>query len=260
MNKSNAPNSIEHLIRAMESNIRYDGRKKDEFRNIEIETDITSTGEGSARVKVGECEVIAGVKLSIGTPYSDSPDQGVLMVGCELIPMAHPSLESGPPSIKAIEIGRVIDRGIRESHSIDTKQLCIEPGEKVWIVSVDIVPLNYDGNLIDIGSIAAIAALKATKFPKIEDGKVNYKKLTENKLDIKEFPIAVTVCKVGTNLFLDPTFEEEDNIQSRITITSLDSERICSLQKGGADSFSLEELYVAFDMAAKAGEEIRKQI
>lgn len=260
MNKQNTPNSEEHLIRSLEADIRYDGRKKDEFRNLEIETNITTTGEGSARVKLGDCEVIAGVKLSLGTPYSDSPDQGVLMVGCELMPMAHPSLESGPPSITAIEISRVIDRGIREGHAIDTKQLCIEAGEKVWIVSVDIVPLNHDGNLIDIGSIAAMAALKTTRFPEIKDGKADYKKLSDKKIDINETPIAITVCKVGNQLFIDPTKEEEDNIQARITVTSLDSDRICSLQKGGANSFSIEEIGQAFDIATKASEELRKQI
>ena len=256
----NAPNSKEHIIKALEADIRYDGRKKDEFRNVEIETNMISTGEGSARVKVGDCEVIAGVKLSIGKPYSDSPDEGVLMVGCELIPMAHPSLESGPPSITAIEIGRVIDRGIREGHCMDVKQLCIEPGEKVWMVSVDVVPINHDGNLIDVGGLAAMAALKATRFPEIEDGKVNYKKLTDKKLDIEEYPIPVTICKIGDHLIVDPTKIEEDNVEARITVTSLDSDRVCSLQKGGPKSFSIEELGIAFDMAAKAGEDLRKNL
>lgn len=256
----NAPNSKEHILKALEADIRYDGRKKDEFRNVEIETDIACTGEGSARVKIGDCEVIAGVKLSLGTPYSDSPDEGVLMVGCELIPMAHPSLESGPPSITAIEIGRVIDRGIREGHCIDAKQLCVEPGEKVWIVSVDVVPLNHDGNIIDVGGLAAMAAIKATRFPEIKDGKVNYKKLTDKKLEINEYPIPVTICKIGDQLFVDPNKVEEEAIEARITVTSLDGERICSLQKGGEESFSTEELGIAFDMAAKAGEELRGKL
>lgn len=256
----NAPNSKEHIVKALEAEIRYDGRKKEEFRNIEIETDITVTGEGSARVKVGDCEVIAGVKLSLGAPYSDSPDEGVLMVGCELIPMAHSSIENGPPSIDAIEIGRVIDRGIREGHCIDPKQLCVEPGEKVWIVSVDIVPLNHDGNLIDIGGLAAMAAIKATRFPEIEDGKVNYKKLTDKKLDINETPIPVTVCKIGNQLFVDPTKVEEEAIEARVTVTCLDDQRICSLQKGGDDSFTIEELGNAFDIAAKVSDELRKNL
>lgn len=256
----NAPNSKEHIIKALEAEIRYDGRKKEEFRKIEIETDVAITGEGSARVKVGDCEVIAGVKLSVGTPYSDSPDEGVLMVGCELIPMAHPSLENGPPSIESIEIGRVIDRGIREGHCIDPKQLCIEAGEKVWIVSVDVVPLNHDGNLIDVGGLAAMAAIKATRFPEIENGVVNYKKLTDKKLEINEYPIPVTVCKIGDQLFIDPTKVEEEAIEARVTITSLDENRICSLQKGGDKSFSIEELGQAFDIASKAATELRKSL
>ena len=257
----NAPNSKEHIIKALEADIRYDGRKKEQFRDIEIETEITVTGEGSARVKVGDCEVIAGVKLSLGTPYSDSPDEGVLMVGCELLPMSHPSIEMGPPGIDAIEIGRVIDRGIREGHCIDPKQLCVEPGEKVWIVSVDVVPLNHDGNIIDVGGLAAMAAIKSTRFPAIDDnGKVNYKELTDKKIDINEVPVPVTVCKIGDQLFVDPTKVEEDAIEARITVTCLDDQRICSLQKGGPDSFSIEELGTAFDIASKTSEELRKNL
>ena len=33
----------------------------------------------------------------------------------ELLPMAFPTFESGPPSEQAIEYSRVVDRGIRES-------------------------------------------------------------------------------------------------------------------------------------------------
>ena len=259
--QQNTPNSVEHLLKALKANIRYDGRKKDEFREVTIETSITSTAEGSAKVTCGDTTVIAGVKLSIGTPYSDSPDEGVLMVGCELLPVAHKTIESGPPSINAIEIGRVIDRGIRESHSFDTKQLCIEKGAKVWIVSVDVVPLNHDGNLIDLGSLAALAALKATRFPKIdEDGKVDYHELTDKGLEMTKQPMPVTVCKVGGELFVDPLKEEEDLIEARITISSLDNEYICSLQKGGDSTFTTEELATAFDMAVKAGGDLRKKL
>lgn len=257
---NNRPNSKGHLIKALQADVRYDGRKKEDFRDISIEVDVTSTGEGSAIVKAGDCEVMAGVKLSLGTPYADSPDEGVLMVGCELLPMAHGSIEMGPPGIDAIEIGRVIDRGIRESHAIDVKQLCIEKGEKVWMVSVDIVPINHNGNLIDLGSLAALAALKATKFPPIVDGKVDYKEKTDKGLEIAKQPIPVTVCKVGNELFVDPSFDEEQLVEARITITSLDEEKICSLQKGGDHSFNTEELATAFDLAVKVGAQLRSKL
>ncbi|MFP4523206.1 MAG: RNA-binding protein [Candidatus Woesearchaeota archaeon] len=255
------PGSVGHVHRALESDVRYDGRAREQFRDVSIETSVTSTAEGSAIVTAGDCKVMAGVKLSLGTPYPDSPDEGVLMVSCELLPMAHNSIEMGPPRIDAIEIGRVIDRGIRESHAFDTKQLCIEKGEKVWIVSVDIVPLNHDGNIIDLGAIAALAALKATKFPQVnEDGNVDYKSLSKNSLVLEKEPIPVTVCKVRDQIFIDPSKEEEDAIEARVTVTCLDEENICSLQKGGDESFSVEELDDAFTLALKTSAELRKKL
>lgn len=260
-NNDYIPGSTGHVHKALEADVRYDGRAKEQFRDLTIETSVTSTAEGSAIVTAGNCKVMAGVKLSVGTPYSDSPDEGVLMVGCELLPMAHSSIEVGPPRIDAIEIGRVIDRGIRESHAFDAKQLCIESGEKVWIVSVDIVPLNHDGNIIDLGAIAALAALKATKFPEIkEDGNVNYKKLSDKPLVLEKEPIPITVCKVRDQIFIDPSKTEEDAIEARVTVTCLDDEHICSLQKGGEEPFSVEELDKAFTLALKTSAELRKQL
>ena len=144
---------------------RMDGRKLDEFRKIEIETDVIHNAEGSARVKVGKSEVIAGIKMGTGEPFPDRADEGVLMTGAELSPLASAKFETGPPSEEAIELARVVDRGIRESHMIDLKKLCIKKGEKVWMVFVDMQIINHDGNLIDCASIAAVAALSNAKMP-----------------------------------------------------------------------------------------------
>ena len=113
----------EHINNSLKEDVRLDGRKKEEFRKIEIETGVIKTAEGSARVKCGNTEVIAGVKLDVGEPFPDIPDEGVLMVGAELLPLSNPEFESGPPSTESIEVARVIDRGIRESQAIDTKKL-----------------------------------------------------------------------------------------------------------------------------------------
>lgn len=259
--ENTAPNNANHLVEALKADIRYDDRKKNDIRNITIETDVIKTAEGSARITAGNTEILVGVKLSLGTPYADRPDEGVLMVGCELLPIAHPSIESGPPSINAIEIGRVIDRGIRESGAIDTKSLCITPGEKVWIVSVDITPLNHDGNLIDIGSLGAIAALKTTKFPEIkEDGSVDYKHPTDKGLTLVKEPIPVTVSKIKDQLFVDATFEEEKLIESRLTISVLADDKLCSLQKGGEVGMTLDEVKTCFDIAINTAKEFRKKL
>src|SRR3989338_6019489 len=110
---------------------REDGRKPFDYRDIKIETGIIARANGSARVLIGKTEVLVGVKLDVGVPFPDSPESGVLMVNAELLPLASPSFEFGPPSKDSIELSRVIDRGIRECHAIDLDKLCIKPEEKV---------------------------------------------------------------------------------------------------------------------------------
>jgi exosome complex component RRP42 len=139
-----------HFIgRLIENDRRIDGRGFDDIREISIEPNfVDRKAEGSARVKLGNTDVLCGVKLNVGTPYPDNPDSGVMSTGAELVPIASPNFEMGRPGEDAIELARVVDRGIRESGMIDFGKLCIEPGEAVWMVSIDLHVLNHDGNLL----------------------------------------------------------------------------------------------------------------
>jgi exosome complex component RRP42 len=250
-----------HLIKSLNEDIRIDKRKKSEWRDVEIETGIIKTAEGSARVKFGNSEVIAGIKLSVGEPYPDSPEEGALMVNTELLPLSDPEFETGPPRIDAIENARVIDRGIRESGAIDTKKLCIEKGEKVWIVSVDIAPINNDGNLIDIGGLAAVAALKDTKFPKLDkDNNVDYDEMSKKKLEIKETPIPVTVLKIGNNFIVDPKKDEEEFMDARLTVTFIKKGKMCAMQKGGDNALTEEDVIKMIDLAEEKYLELSKKL
>lgn len=250
----------QHMLKFLAKGIRFDGRKTDEYRKIEVETGKLSTAEGSARVKIGDSEVIAGVKLQIEKPFSDRPDEGMLMVNAELLPLSNPDFEPGPPSSFAIELARVTDRGIRESEAIDLKQLCIEPGEKVWGVMVDICTINADGNLFDAASLAAMLAIKDAKFPALEDGQVNYKEKTDKPLPFNKFPLGVTVSKVGEHLIIDPTFEEESAVDARLTVVSTEDGRLCALQKGGEQGLKVEEIKEMIDLALLKVQELRKYL
>ena len=232
----------EHTLKFMDKELREDGRKLLEYRKpIKVEYGISPrSAEGSAKVTIGETVVVAGVKFEVGKPFPDSQDQGVLMVGVELIPMSNPEFESGPPSIEAIEISRVVDRAIRESHCMDMKKLCIKKGEKVWNILVDIYPLNDDGNLFDAASLAAIAALKDAKFPEYDTKTecVIYATRTKTPLPLKEIPIEVTVVKIKGKFLVDPTIEEWKCIDARLTVGTMENGTICAMQKGGSKSLS----------------------
>ncbi|MBW2990688.1 exosome complex protein Rrp42 [Candidatus Woesearchaeota archaeon] len=249
-----------HINEALKKGIRLDGRKKEEFRKIEIQTGVVATAEGSARVKCGDTEVIAGIKLDLGEPYPDSPDDGVMMVGSEMLPLSNPEFEGGPPRIDAIEVARVIDRGIREGKTINTKKLCIKKGELVWMVLIDVLPLIHDGNLIDLGGIAALAALKDAKMLEVKHDKPVFGKRTKHELPITSMPIPITVLKIGDNLIVDPTDAEEKVLDARLTVSVLEDNTLCAMQKGGDASLSVKDINGMIELAIKKSIEARKKL
>ena len=148
------PSLLRQELAALAANDqRIDGRGRWDSRDITLETDCLYNAEGSAKVTWGDTIIYAGVKFEIRTPWPDRPAQGSLMCGAELRPVAGRKYEPGPPSPQSIELGRVVDRGIRESGCIDMDSLCIIPGEKVLGVMIDIHVLSDKGNIFDGVSI-----------------------------------------------------------------------------------------------------------
>ena len=245
----------DHMMKLIAEGKRLDGRSVTDVRDIQIVTDVIESADGSARIKMGKTEVIAGVKIIPGTPFPDTPNIGVLTTGAELIPMAHPTFESGPPGEDAIELARVVDRGIRESGMVDVEALCIVPGEEVWMCFVDIYALDYDGNLFDAANLAAVCALKSATIPGEQ-----YRKGENKPLPITCTPISITEVKIGNTLIVDPNFDEEQISTARLTVTTDDVGNFRAMQKGGRGSITLDELSLCLDRAVEKGAEIRKII
>jgi exosome complex component RRP42 len=242
---------------------RVDGRAADELRKITIETNIVNSAEGSARVTIGDTIVIAGVKMGVGTPFPDTPNEGVLMVSGEFVPLADADFESGPPKEEPVELSRVVDRAIRESKAIDVKNLVITAGEKVWMAYVDIDIIDNGGNLIDAAGIAAVAALSTVKFPELDkENNIVYGKKTDKKLPLDGTPLSTTFVKIGNSIFLDPTKEEYLASDARMTIGTIDKEelKLCSMQKNGEGGFTVDEIHNMIEIAEKKSEEIRKMV
>jgi len=246
---------------------RFDSRELLEHRDIEIEIGVSKNAEGSARVRLGETEVIAGIKLGVGAPYPDHEEEGTMITTMELLPLSSERFEYGPPRINAIEMARVVDRGIRESGFIDFKKLCIKKGEKVWTVFVDIYSINNRGNLLDASCLAAVAALLTAKMPKYDEKleRVKYGELTSKKIPLtKVVPITLTFHKIGNNLLIDPVLEEEDASEVRLTLTLTQNDKkeviINAAQKGNEGTFTEEELSKILDLAEKTYKKLEKEV
>jgi exosome complex component RRP42 len=240
---------------------RLDGRGLTDYREIKVEQGIIEKAEGSARVLLGKTEVMVGTKIETGEPFSDTPNEGVLTVNAELVPLASPTFEAGPPDENSIELARIVDRGIRESKAIDLEKLCIEPGKKVFVVFVDVYVLNHDGNLIDASALAAVAALLNTKMPnyEVEEGEVKIKP-GFTPLPIRRHPVTVTFAKISDKLLLDPWLEEEQVMDARLSMAIDDDDNICAIQKGGSGYFTPKQVLEAASIAKEKAEELRKKL
>ena len=245
----------EHIYRMAAQGKRADGRARDEPRKLVVQKAYVSTAEGSARVQLGKTDVLVGVKMSVGAPYADTPNSGVLSTTAELIPLASPTFEAGPPGPAAVELARVVDRGIRETKTVDMGKLCVVPKEKVWVMFIDIHILDYDGNLFDASSYGAIAALSNTTVPASAVG------LGDNyRLPIEHWPISVTSAKIRDVIVVDPNLDEERVADARLTVATDENGDIRAMQKGLKGSFSYDEVRHIISTARRLGKGIREII
>ena len=239
---------VEHLRKqqmwdSISKGKRLDGRALDEIRPIEIEVGLIKKANGSARVKIGNSEVVAGVKVETGEPFEGLENKGALILSAEVLPTASPYIEPGPPDEETVELARVVDRGIRESEMLDLSKLALIPGEIVYVIFVDCSVINADGNLFDATSYAAVSALMNSKLPvfEIRDRKAVDTGEKQNP-PLTTVPVSITAVRIGESVILDPTAEEEACMDARITITTNSDQNFAAVQKGSTGAFTVEQL------------------
>uniref|UniRef100_A0A1D1YK24 Protein ECERIFERUM 7 n=1 Tax=Anthurium amnicola TaxID=1678845 RepID=A0A1D1YK24_9ARAE len=199
--------------------------------------------DGRSEVQLGQTRVMAYVTSRLVQPHRDRPNEGTLSIFTEFSPMADPSFEIGRPGELAIELGRIIDRGLRESWAVDWESLCIVGGRFVWAIRVDLHILDNGGNLIDAANTAALVALFTFRQPECTIGGEDGQEVTLYPPEVREplpliihhLPIAVTfaIFHEGNNLVIDPTYREEAVMGGRITVTINSNGDVCAIQKAG---------------------------
>jgi exosome complex component RRP42 len=251
----------QQMLEALSRGKRLDGRNFESYRDLEIEVGIIDKANGSAKVKLGNTEVLAGVKVETGEPFEGLENKGALIMSAEVLPTASSHVEPGPPDEEAIELSRVVDRGIRESQMLDLSKLALIPGKIVYTIFVDCSIINSDGNLLDATSYAVVAALLTSKFPvfEVQNDKVVD---TGNVMPppLTTIPISVTAVRIGDSVLLDPTMEEEACMDARITITTQSDGSLVAIQKGYTGPFTINQILQAVETARNKGEENRSKI
>ncbi len=254
----------DYIVSNLKKEERIDNRDLWEYRKFQVKSDTIASAEGSADVSLGDTRIITGLKYDVGVPFPDLPDEGVCTVMAELLPLASPLFERGPPDEQSIELARVVDRGIRHADCVQTKKLCIKEKEAVYILFVDMYVINYGGNLIDAGGVSALSTLISAHIP---EGIWNEEKhetewtgkyLTGKSL-VKELPLILTYGKIEDIVFLDPNLPEELVCDGKISI-SVTEDKITSIQKSGAATFTIDEIKMLGSKSLEIGKKLRKEL
>ncbi|MFS8005212.1 putative ribosomal protein S5 domain 2-type [Helianthus anomalus] len=255
-------NEKKFIESALLSDIRVDGRRPFDYRNLTIRF---GSEDGSAEVQLGQTQVLGFVTGQLSQPYRDRPNEGSFAIYTEFSPMADPSFEPGRPGETAIELGRIVDRGLRESRAVDTESLCVIAGKLVWSIRIDLHIIDNGGNLVDAANIAALAALSTFRRPECTLGGEDGQELIVHPPDEREplslilhhFPVAVTFGFIGkeNTVVIDPTHYEEAVMGGSMTATLNINGDVCAIQKAGGDAVSQTVIMQCLRIASvKAGD------
>ncbi|KAL3726245.1 hypothetical protein ACJRO7_031172 [Eucalyptus globulus] len=260
-------NEKKFIESALVSGLRVDGRNLYDYRKLSINF---GKEDGSAEVHLGQTRVMGIATSQLVQPYRDRPNEGTLSIFTEFSPMADPSFEPGRPGEFAVELGRVIDRGLRESRAVDTESLCVLAGKLVWAIRIDLHILDNGGNLVDAANVAALAALSTFRRPECSLGGENGQEVIVHPPEAREplpliihhLPIAVTFAFFSdeSTLVVDPTHQEEAVMAGRMTATLNTNGDICAIQKAGGEGVPQSVIMHCLRIAATKAADITVKI
>ncbi|KAJ1676956.1 hypothetical protein EV182_007178 [Spiromyces aspiralis] len=246
-----SPAERDYITKGVEKNIRSDGRTRSDWRDIQLRTSLVSQANGSARCRLGNLgfgtDILVGVKAEIGQWVPGEPeDTGRIVCNVECSPSAMQEFEGRGADEINLELSQMLDRFLNgSSGGIDFKQLCIIPKQAYWVLYVDALVLDYDGNLTDALFMTTRAALSDTRLPKVvvesitdDDGVVQQEFEIVDDPDASEpvrgshnIPVTVTLYQVGRQYIVDAGLQEELCTRAKLTVAVNRHGELCGIQK-----------------------------
>ncbi|PQE08196.1 exosome complex exonuclease RRP45 protein [Rutstroemia sp. NJR-2017a WRK4] len=255
-------NEKQFFAKALNQELRLDGRALDQFRKFELEF---GDEYGVADVRLGKTRVLTNITAEVTTPFPDRPFDGIFTITTELSPMASPAFETNRPTESEVLLSRLLEKTLRRSSALDTESLCLIAGQKCWSVRVDVHILSHDGNLIDASCIAIIAALRHFRKPdtSTEGEAVTVYTLAEREpvpLSLLHFPLCVTFSFYGKldeqATLVDTTLLEEQMREGSCTISMNRHGEICQIAKLGGISVDAVALLNCTNIALEKVKEL----
>jgi len=248
------------IISGVEEDFRTDGRSCEDYRILNVQTQVISTTNGSAQVKLAGTNVLVGVKAVIEEPLPTAREEGRFEFFVDCSANASPVFEGRGGDNLALDIKGAMTRTFCEG-TLDLRSLCIIPGKTCWVLYIDALILECGGNLFDAISIAVKAALCDTRIPDLtvigegaeRDIEVSDDPYDILPLDVSNIPVLVTLNKISERYVVDATAEEEVCSDSQLFVSINSKGRICSAQKHGNGAIRPDLLFEMMRVAQKIG-------
>lgn len=216
---------------------RFDGRKPDQLRKIEIIPDFVSTAAGSCLISSGGTRVIVTASVEEGVPpFLRSKQQGWLTAEYAMLPAStgrRKSRDGIKKDGRGVEISRLIGRALRQA--VDLTRL----GERTITIDCDV--LEADGGTRTASITGGFVALCLAVSKLIEEGK------------LKESPIhkqiaAVSCGIVKNEALLDLCYVEDSQADADMNFVMDDTFSFVEVQgTGEGSSFSKSQMLKMMD-------------
>ncbi|CDS08381.1 hypothetical protein LRAMOSA02329 [Lichtheimia ramosa] len=266
-----SPAERDYITQGVEYDCRADGRGRLEYRHLVLETGILSQTSGSARCRLGDSDVLVGVKVEIGEIEQGQPDQGRIVCNVECSPSASQQFEGRGADDLNTALTLSLDRLFNgPQNGLDLSKLCIVPGQQCWVIYVDAMVMDCAGNLFDCIVMTVRAALFDTRIPRTElqelgDGEYEFEVMddVEDAVPIADWdrlPISVTLYKIGERYIIDPTILEELSSEVTLTVGVNKDGATCGMQKGAGGSINPSLLTEMVQTASTIGKSLISQL
>ncbi|KAJ1927796.1 hypothetical protein IWQ60_002613 [Tieghemiomyces parasiticus] len=257
--------------------IREDGRGPRDYRDYLLSLDVISHSSGSARCRIGfGTDILVGVKAEVNSIDPSEPShQGRIQCNVECSPNASQNLAGRAIDDLNNELTRFLTRALNCYGGIDLGKLCIIPKQSCWVLYVDALVLDYDGNLYDALMMATVAALYNARIPQVEieatgdDGEMDFDVIDDAEAALpvpgrERLPLAITLNWAKGAYIADASMTEEYCVDSRLTVLVNPQGKICAVQKSALgtipESVMPELLTSATQIAAEMHKDLTKRI
>ncbi|KAK4523516.1 hypothetical protein GAYE_PCTG69G1412 [Galdieria yellowstonensis] len=215
-----------YLLEAIALGTRVDGRSLLEYRPISVQVGVLPSASGSSRLRLGETEVLVGVKVEVGDVAEASTENIQIHFTVECSGSANADFLGREAENWSSELQSALESAYQAANVFDEDRLKLVPGKFCWVFNVDILVLDTGGNMLDAISMATRAAFSTTLIPRVyiqENDGVFELEIDDNpnacdRLHIHRAPTFLTFALLGNNFVLDPSLQEETSARGKFSV------------------------------------------